>query len=147
MAFCPICKNEYRAGVLICPDCNCDLVDQLTNDEKPVLYIRSEHIMNRFTEYLSDSGIHVRVAQEPEDDRYAICCDPSDNERVKRAFSVFVAVEAGNAMASRSNKPLEEATEITESDLKRFQKTGKKQSTRKRRTVYGNFLMRKLWRS
>ncbi len=116
MAFCPICKNEYRAGVLICPDCNCDLVDQLTNDEKPVLYIRSEHIMNRFVEYLSYSGIHVRVAQEPEDDRYAICCDPSDNERVKRAFSVFVAVETGNAMASRSNKPLEEATEITESD-------------------------------
>ena len=116
MAFCPICKNEYRAGVSFCPDCNCELVDRLANEETPILYIRSEHIMNRFVEYLSYSGIQTTVEHEPENDRYAMYCSPSDNDRVKRAFSVFVAVETGNAMASRSNKSLEEETQISEND-------------------------------
>ena len=29
MAYCPKCRYEYRAGVLVCPDCNEALVDEL----------------------------------------------------------------------------------------------------------------------
>ena len=29
MSFCPKCKYEYQPGVLMCPDCNVQLVDRL----------------------------------------------------------------------------------------------------------------------
>ena len=30
MAYCPDCEAEYRAGITVCPDCNIDLVSELT---------------------------------------------------------------------------------------------------------------------
>ena len=32
MPWCPKCKNEYVEGILICPDCEIDLVDELPED-------------------------------------------------------------------------------------------------------------------
>ena len=32
MPFCPNCEAEYRAGITVCPDCNMDLVSELTPD-------------------------------------------------------------------------------------------------------------------
>ncbi len=38
MAWCPKCKYEYREGVTVCPDCECELVDDLSlvcDEKKP----------------------------------------------------------------------------------------------------------------
>ena len=32
MPFCPLCKAEYSAGTKRCPDCECDLVEELPED-------------------------------------------------------------------------------------------------------------------
>ncbi len=40
MAWCPKCKYEYREGVTVCPDCECELVDDLSlvcDEQKPAL--------------------------------------------------------------------------------------------------------------
>jgi hypothetical protein len=116
MAFCPICKNEYREGILICPDCNCELTEELTETEPPVLTIRSEKVKDRFVDYLSYSGINTRVSRDENDERFELYCDKADTDRVKRAFAVFVAVETGNAAASRNNSSLEQATMIADVD-------------------------------
>ena len=34
MAFCPQCRNEYVAGVTVCPDCEKELVEQLPPEEE-----------------------------------------------------------------------------------------------------------------
>ena len=34
MAFCPNCEAEYRAGISTCPDCNLELVRELTPENK-----------------------------------------------------------------------------------------------------------------
>ena len=116
MAFCPICKNEYREGILICPDCNCELTEELTETEPPVLTIRSEKVKDRFVDYLSYSGINTRVSRDENDERFELYCDKADTDRVRRAFAVFVAVETGNAAASRNNSSLEQATMIADVD-------------------------------
>lgn len=116
MAFCPNCKNEYREGILICPKCNCELTEELVETEPPVLTIRSEKIKDRFVDYLSYSGIEIDVERNEDDNKFELFCDPRDVDRVKRAFSVFVAVEAGNAAAAKSNSSLASATVIRDMD-------------------------------
>ena len=40
MAWCPKCKYEYREGVTVCPDCDCELVDDLSlvcEENKPAI--------------------------------------------------------------------------------------------------------------
>ena len=32
MSWCPKCKNEYRAGIAICPDCKEALMEELTEE-------------------------------------------------------------------------------------------------------------------
>src|SRR5215510_3295018 len=34
MAFCPDCEAEYRTGITVCPDCNVELVPELTPETK-----------------------------------------------------------------------------------------------------------------
>ena len=34
MAFCPNCEAEYREGFTVCPDCNVELVAELTEENK-----------------------------------------------------------------------------------------------------------------
>ncbi|KPJ74171.1 hypothetical protein AMJ52_01525 [candidate division TA06 bacterium DG_78] len=32
---CPKCKSEYRHGIIICPECDVDLVDRVPQEPKP----------------------------------------------------------------------------------------------------------------
>jgi hypothetical protein len=34
MAFCPNCEAEYKEGIAVCPDCNLELVPELTPENK-----------------------------------------------------------------------------------------------------------------
>jgi hypothetical protein len=40
MAFCPNCEAEYREGITVCPDCNRELVAELTPENR--VHDRSE---------------------------------------------------------------------------------------------------------
>ncbi len=66
MAWCPKCKNEYREGVTVCPDCEIELVDELVEEEeindrepKPVIFMEpaDEEVGEKVVNYLRLNGV------------------------------------------------------------------------------------------
>lgn len=64
MAWCPNCKNEYRAGITVCPDCNVELLEELKEEqtEEYVLLFQTddEAMKSKVTAYLAHCGIHMK---------------------------------------------------------------------------------------
>ncbi len=116
MAFCPKCECEYQPGVKICPDCNCELVESLTvKSEEPLLKLKNETILKRFTDYLSYSGIDFTV-KEQEDGSFGLFARKKEQERVLRAFSVFVSVETGNAFSDVGKEVADDSAQLMVED-------------------------------
>jgi hypothetical protein len=71
LAFCPNCEAEYRADVTICPDCNIELVPELTPENKvhdtgegepvPLQSFRNSAEAEMVSEMLERNGIRCFV--------------------------------------------------------------------------------------
>ena len=49
MAFCPNCEAEYKAGITVCPDCDYELVAELTPETK--VHDTSDHTLVTFRSF------------------------------------------------------------------------------------------------
>ncbi len=103
MGWCPNCKNEYREGVTICPDCDVELVDELpeeTEEEfaepEPVVLMvaEDEEIGEKIVLYLKLNGIESGVLSKEED---RICVIVADLEQ-EAAESIFNGVIVGETV-------------------------------------------------
>lgn len=56
MAFCPVCKNEYREGITICHDCKVPLVEDLNNGPAPVIYGEREQL-EEILQFCKEKGL------------------------------------------------------------------------------------------
>lgn len=92
MAWCPNCKNEYRAGITVCPDCNVELLEELKEEqtEEYVLLFQTddEAMKSKVTAYLAHCGIHMKeeISENPEE-------EAEKTEEIAasvRLYSVFV---------------------------------------------------------
>ena len=63
MPWCPKCKNEYRAGIEICPDCNEVLMEELSEaielEFVPVFQTADEELKTKLVKYLPHCGHKV----------------------------------------------------------------------------------------
>ena len=64
MSWCPKCKNEYRAGITVCPDCNEELMAELTESIElefvPLFQTDDEALKNKLIKYLVHCGRKVQ---------------------------------------------------------------------------------------
>ncbi|MBO5176139.1 MAG: hypothetical protein J6C07_01675 [Lachnospiraceae bacterium] len=64
MSWCPKCKNEYRAGITVCPDCNEELLEELTEEVSlefvPVFQTADAELKEKIMKYLVHCGHKVQ---------------------------------------------------------------------------------------
>ncbi len=64
MSWCPKCKNEYRAGITVCPDCNEELMEELTEAAElefvPLFQTDNEELLSKLVKYLTHCGHKVQ---------------------------------------------------------------------------------------
>lgn len=102
MPWCPNCREEYKDGIVRCPDCNIVLVKSLDSDEEvseflPVYTFESKELAAKFSGYLNYSGI-MSVENENEDKTITISVKEKDIKKAKKHFTAFYSVEASNAL-------------------------------------------------
>lgn len=99
MAFCPICKMEYREGVTECADCHVALVDVLPHAKQSLLLrIKSERVFGKFKKYLEYSKIPVETEYHLEDARFDLYVLPKHENKVKAAWETFLLMELGGEL-------------------------------------------------
>ena len=104
MAWCPVCKNEYRPGIKICADCGAELVERLDENPKTVLLFGDEELLGELNEFLKANGIRSGdVLYAPE--KNAFCLQVLESE-VKRAGELAQVFH--NERTSRMQKKAQE---------------------------------------
>lgn len=63
--WCPKCKNEYREGILVCPDCKCDLVEEIIDEDAFVDIFKTFEapLKEKIVKYLQHLNISVTVKE------------------------------------------------------------------------------------
>lgn len=67
MAWCPSCKSEYKEGVTVCPDCNCELVNSLQDKDVMDGVALSEEERNAIIRFLENERLAELVTGEEAD--------------------------------------------------------------------------------
>jgi len=119
MPWCPVCKEEYKEGIINCPECNTPLVASLEEAEKSdyqdLIAFENEELVKKFTEYLKYSKIDAKYRNEKETQEYIISVLKKDVSKAKKHFSAFYSVESANAL-SRNLDGYHAAKEIASDD-------------------------------
>lgn len=91
MAWCPKCKNEYREGIIVCPDCGETLVseEELT-DFTSVLFGEQDE-MEKLKDFLTYNGVEKsKLVYDETEQVYELLVDAKDEKKAKTIVRVFL---------------------------------------------------------
>ena len=121
MPWCPVCKEEYKEGIIICPECKVELVatleDATSADYHDLINFSDGKLAQKFTEYLQYSKINAKVRFDKKSNSYIISVLNKDVAKAKKHFSAFHSVETANAI-SRNQDGYHGASEIVSEETK-----------------------------
>ncbi len=93
MAFCPVCKNEYRPGFTTCSDCKVALVDSLELAAQAVI-MGEKALLDEITNHLIENQImSAKVIFITEQDAYQLFLDQGDLEKGIPIIQAFLSMK------------------------------------------------------
>lgn len=99
MAWCPKCKNEYRAGIAVCAECGCELVEQNPSETGIPLIFGEKEQMELLADFLKSNkimGTKIRYAEEEQ--VYELLVKEEDQQRAAKIARIFLEQEALRVM-------------------------------------------------
>ncbi|MCM1161546.1 MAG: type IV secretion system protein [Roseburia sp.] len=115
--WCPVCKNEYKEGILRCADCGVDLVEQLTKEAKAI-YFGELKKLETINAFLKENGIESgNITFEQEEQVYELSVLESDQKKAVRVLGVFLREEEKEG--KNADKDIEEEKQKEERAEKR----------------------------
>lgn len=115
--WCPVCKNEYKEGILRCADCGVDLVEQLKEEAKAI-YFGELKKLETINAFLKENGIESgNITFEQEEQVYELSVLESDQKKAVRVLGVFLREEEKEG--KNADKDIEEEKQKEERAEKR----------------------------
>ena len=121
MSWCPKCKNEYRAGITVCPDCNEELMAELTEaielEFVPLFQTTDEALKNKLTKYLLHCGHKIQEQSgEAETEEgiqtvYGIFIPKDDYSEALQEIRTVISYDAKQEAGEEDLKPRHRAPE------------------------------------
>lgn len=94
MPWCPICKNEYKAGVKVCTDCGCELTESKAGELVPLIF-GTEEEMQALRDFLVYSKIESAVVTPGEGEAtYELQVGAEEETRAKKLTALFLSQQA-----------------------------------------------------
>jgi len=122
MSWCPKCKNEYRAGIAVCPDCNEELMEELTEavalEFVPVFQTTDVELKEKLVKYLVHCGHKVQeqtgMAENEDGEQvaaFAILVPKNDTNEALQEIRTALIYEAKQEAGEEDLKPRNHAPE------------------------------------
>ena len=91
MAWCPKCKNEYREGITVCPDCGETLVSEEELTDWTSVLFGEQVEMEKLKDFLTYNGIQkTRIDYDETEQVYELFVDVAEEKQAKTIARVFL---------------------------------------------------------
>ncbi len=126
MAWCPICKNEYREGIKVCADCGETLVETLSENPMVSVTFGDEKQMMSLKKFLEYSGVkEVDIRYDELENVYELKVRQKDRKAAAEIAKVFLVKEY-EATLEQSGVTKREATPAPKSTSHHYQSSAAK---------------------
>lgn len=93
MAWCPLCKNEYREGVVECSECHVPLVNELKEGRRAI-YFDTEEKLEKIVKFFIVNDIKTASIHYDEKEEISeLYVSEADESRAKKVLRVFIKEE------------------------------------------------------
>ena len=107
--YCPNCKNEYRKGIEICPECNIALVEELekSTNMKELFRSMDEKLVSEVGRYFEHINIPYDITNIPDSSEIIFSCSEEQFKTAKMEAATVIKVYSENAAINDAADGLE----------------------------------------
>ena len=111
MPWCPICKNEYKAGYTVCADCGATLVESLEEGKKAV-YFGEESELYQISDFMRANGLNnTEISYDSKEETYELRVEADDVVSAQKMLRVYLQKIAAPKEAQKQEETHQTYTE------------------------------------